>query len=182
MRPSLLDTVLLARADQQIADTPSAIHCERCGRRTSAEHGVCSKCADGKAAYRAEEDAATRLREEREAATAADLAELGRRLAESERPPPTPTQEPKMSDAAVEEKLCPHCGKKLRSDNRRGACTKCLAKGRSPAVTVVAEPDGPAAKTVERFRMAAEGLGMDPDEILEEFCSDWLAKARKGVS
>lgn len=37
-----------------------------------------------------------------------------------------------MSD--LEAKKCPHCGKTLRADNTRGACTKCLKKpGLRPA-------------------------------------------------
>lgn len=83
-------------------------------------------------------------------------------------------------------KLCPYCGKKLRSDNKRGACSDCLASGRgrdeAPSVDL---GDGPpkkrskASDVVKRFRVVAEALGFDADQLLEEYCAGWLENIKQ---
>ena len=85
-------------------------------------------------------------------------------------------------------KLCPHCGKKLRSDNTRGACSDCLARGKGSATAVdqTGEPkkkNGPkkASETMRNFRTVAAALGKDPDAILEEAAHAWLELVRKAV-
>lgn len=93
-----------------------------------------------------------------------------------------------MSDD--ETKLCPHCGKKLRSDNTRGACSACLARGKKadgePAPkrrssTAAADTAQAAGTAVERFRQVASGLGLDPDTQLEAFAQAWLDELRAKV-
>jgi uncharacterized paraquat-inducible protein A len=34
-------------------------------------------------------------------------------------------------EAAGEKRKCPHCGKNLRSDNRKGVCSTCAASGKT---------------------------------------------------
>ena len=58
------------------------------------------------------------------------------------------------------EKKCPHCGKKLRRDNTRGACSACLAnkehRAGSPAPAVEKPP---AAKPIQpRKQLELEGM------------------------
>jgi len=86
-----------------------------------------------------------------------------------------------MSDT---EKTCPHCGKKLRIDNTRGACSACLAAGKSPGAS---EDDSSRGKTkgrsdvLKRFRIIAHALGKDPDAILEEAAQAWLDTIAKAI-
>lgn len=111
-------------------------------------------------------------------------------------------------------KTCPHCGKKLRSDNTRGACSTCLAKpGRRstkggtddsvlarmgfkteadeppPATKSKAKKRAAPAKVSapvplrrgrweEQFRALGSALGLDPDEMLEEHCRQWVESTR----
>lgn len=110
-----------------------------------------------------------------------------------------------MSDP--EARNCPHCGKKLRVDNKRGACSACLAKpGHKPTPSddsvlsrmgfkVDADqadeaPPATKAKRVPRekaaaaprwqgqFRSLSSALGLDPDDMLERYCREWVEGTR----
>lgn len=76
--------------------------------------------------------------------------------------------------------LCPHCGKKLRSNNTRGACSDCLKKPEHRG-----ESDAPRAPkrsdVMKSFRTVASALGEDPNAILEEAASVWLEKVREAI-
>lgn len=96
-----------------------------------------------------------------------------------------PTQlESAMSEE--KEKLCPSCGKKLRSDNTKGVCAKCQSK-RGGADHSVSRPErtGNArnghALTKKKFRIVADALGIDGERLLEQFMEGWLAKIRGSV-
>jgi hypothetical protein len=45
----------------------------------------------------------------------------------------------------------------------------------------VSPPATPAADVIRRFRLLAEALGFDPDEVLAGFAESWLARARDAV-
>lgn len=87
-----------------------------------------------------------------------------------------------MSD---EKKTCPYCGKTLRSDNTRGACSDCLAKGHAAVPLAKEESKRGGSKkrsdTMKSFRTVAAALGKDPDAILEEAASEWLSAVRRAV-
>lgn len=85
-------------------------------------------------------------------------------------------------------KECRKCGKTLRSTNQKGICAP---KCKNPPVTAAAAEEestpAPARKAVRapkparsdverRFFLLAEGLGQDPNTILEDFMGDWLDK------
>lgn len=102
-----------------------------------------------------------------------------------------------------EEKKCPYCGKKLRVDNTRGACSVCLSEGKpvpssaaAPKATMrvpfgtarveVAAPkhrgdEVDRALVMAKFRTVAEALGFDPDELLAEAAQAWLEGAGAAV-
>lgn len=106
-------------------------------------------------------------------------------------------------------RLCPYDGKKLRSDNSKGICSACQARGRTlaNAPTPAASEDGrgidstiydvkapsesrakakPARKsasdTLKRFRVVADALDEDADALLEAFAESWLAQLKERVS
>lgn len=80
------------------------------------------------------------------------------------------------SASAVEPKTCPQCGKKLRADNTRGACSSCLSKAGASSLSPTKKKA--KADTKKRFRIVAEALGADADALLEEFMSGWLENIR----
>jgi hypothetical protein len=102
----------------------------------------------------------------------------------------------------MEKRTCPFCAKALRSDNTKGVCGKCQAKGRlaenAPA-TPTAEADtsiydvktsGEAAprrrakaekSALQRFRIVAEALGEDAEGLLEAFAESWLEQLKGRV-
>lgn len=91
---------------------------------------------------------------------------------------------------ADETKTCPHCGKKLRSDNTKGVCANCQSRGRTlegaptdgPAVEPAErKPRKSAESALKRFRAVAAGLGEDPDELLETFAEEWLEALRENL-
>lgn len=126
------------------------------------------------------------------------------------RPPdPLPEIEPigvsEVAMPTLEAKTCSRlgCSKKLRSDNTKGVCSvmKTCGANRSDAEpTAAADEEAPdkmaapkarrtsspkapaAAKTLERFRLLAEALDFDPDELLAEFAAGWLERARAAVT
>ena len=81
-----------------------------------------------------------------------------------------------------EEKKCPHCGKKLRRDNTRGACSACLASpGHRPAQAKEPKERDPkeageldADAVMTKFRAVTKALNLDADTILAEAAQGWL--------
>lgn len=64
---------------------------------------------------------------------------------------------------------CPSCSKTLRKDNTRGACATCIATGL--VKRGLANPG-----VGRRFRAAVRALGGDPQALITEFQSNWLAE------
>ena len=100
-----------------------------------------------------------------------------------------------------EARHCPYCSKKLRTNNTKGICGVCQARGRTlenaPAtpdvslydVKAPSESAGrpkPAARAksdaLKRFRVVAEALDEDADALLEAFAESWLAQLKERVS
>lgn len=93
-----------------------------------------------------------------------------------------------------EGRFCPHCRKKLRSDNTKGMCSKCQARGRkldgvygearavkasTSAKTAQLPPRadadaGDSAEIMARFRRVTTALDLDPEAILAEAAKGWL--------
>jgi hypothetical protein len=75
----------------------------------------------------------------------------------------------------------PGCDKTLRANNTKGECgSGCLSpdappakRAKGPALKSTSSARSPGA--VAKFRLVAEGLGLDPEAMLEEFASEWLA-------
>lgn len=105
-----------------------------------------------------------------------------------------------MADEALVKK-CPSCGKRLRSDNKRGACSACLAsaggsallRGEAPKERVrVQETEAVAPEEHEPgaqralFDALCMALGIDGEPLIaqavEEFCEDWIADVKAKVS
>lgn len=96
-------------------------------------------------------------------------------------------------------RVCPHCGKKLRVDNRVGVCSACQVQGR----TLANAPEAPDASlydvkttgertaskparaksdVLKRFRVVAAALDEDADALLEAFAESWLAQLKERVA
>ncbi len=90
------------------------------------------------------------------------------------------------------------CGKRLYANNTKGVCAnkgKCAGKDELerfvPAATAEAPPktrlvETRIAKTAAsdalgRFRLLAEALGFDPEEVLGQFANEWLERARHAL-
>jgi len=79
------------------------------------------------------------------------------------------------------EKTCgrPGCDKKLRRNNTTGMCGSGCRSSEAPKSHRVASSPSTkpvrAAGALQKLRTVAEALGKDPDAILEEFASEWLA-------
>lgn len=167
--------------------------CAKC-RRPLRANNAGELCVDARAC-----DAAAglidRQRAEAEARQAADAARAAAPA------PPEPVEPPRPDPAVpseeepepmADEKKCPYCKKKLRTDNSRGACSECLAKGR-PIPNGEGEVDelaglklAPAksktrSDTIKRFRIVAEAMGKDPDKMLEEYAEGWLELLKQKV-
>jgi hypothetical protein len=99
-----------------------------------------------------------------------------------------------VSDA----KTCsrPGCGKTLRANNSTGACaTGCRSPDARPSQREGWGKPGwkdedapkapravkPAGDALARFRIVAEALGKDADQLLEDFAAAWLAELRGRV-
>lgn len=83
---------------------------------------------------------------------------------------------------AEETRVCPGCGKALRSDNRKGVCSKCFSKGARADTPAPHRPLKNGHLSVrKKFRVVAEALGIDGEQLLEQFMSGWLAKIRGSV-
>lgn len=106
-----------------------------------------------------------------------------------------------------EKKTCTRagCGKALRSNNTKGVCgSGCLSSEAPPAKRAnrYAEaeergggdrptpptPPRPGAlvpaggqESVERFRLVAGALGLDPNQVLGQFADAWLAGLRNRI-
>jgi hypothetical protein len=109
-----------------------------------------------------------------------------------------------------DEKTCAKCGKKLRKNTSFATCTehrtkkeiqeawrrsaeqqrlKAGAKPRAPkadADDAVLERAGlpktpPKTDAVKRFRVVAEAMGYEPDELLAKYCEGWLAAVKESV-
>ena len=78
-----------------------------------------------------------------------------------------------------DKKTCPHCGKTLRSDNTRGACSDCLKAGK--AAPELEDKPRKKSDTLKRFRTVATALGKGADAILEEAADAWLAALREAA-
>jgi hypothetical protein len=88
------------------------------------------------------------------------------------------------TESASEGKSCEGCGKAVRSRNgvTQSHCFKCRA-GKAPAAD---KPEGVAprkpknhVKELEkRFRIVAEAVGEDPDELIACFYEGWLQRLR----
>lgn len=89
----------------------------------------------------------------------------------------------------MSDKKCPYDGKKLRSDNTKGVCAKCSARGRTlenaPQTSGADEAPPVSGKKQERhgqelkeFRQVAKLLGVDGDQLLVEFARGWLSEMR----
>lgn len=101
-------------------------------------------------------------------------------------------------------RTCPYDGKKLRSDNTKGICSKCQARGRTlegapkgdessiydvqapserkASTARPAKPSKPEVSSLKRFRVVAEALGEDADALLEAFADSWLEQLRGRLS
>lgn len=91
------------------------------------------------------------------------------------------------------ERFCPTdgCGKKLRSNNRKGVCGLCSngvkyhLNGGAPKaprklrVATVDEAPPATGADLEKFKTVAEALGFDVDELLNEFAAEWLKSLRE---
>lgn len=86
------------------------------------------------------------------------------------------------------------CTKTLRSNNTTGLCaTNCLSPDAAPSHRAKAvdgaggelgrtRAEKPAAETgnaMAKFRAVAEVVGLDPDQVLEEFAQSWLDGLRE---
>ncbi len=92
-----------------------------------------------------------------------------------------------------ERKTCPKCGKPLRSNNTRGYCSACLSvagssallRGEAPAASGPIAAGGGRPKkpgnTRKSFRVITEALGVDGDQLLEDFMQGWLDRIRESV-
>lgn len=82
------------------------------------------------------------------------------------------------------------CGRKLRSNNKRGVCgVGCLSYEAPPSVRVklVTQPEFQVPNNLDAkskkkimadFRIVAEALGKDPDALLLDAAQHWLAAVR----
>ena len=97
-------------------------------------------------------------------------------------------------------KTCAKCGKKLRSDNTKGICGQAGPCARRAAAGGVAADAGdddilertggtkpaeapPKTKSdaMKRFRVVAEAMGYDPEQLLSTYCEGWLAAVKAEV-
>lgn len=94
----------------------------------------------------------------------------------------------------ADEKKCPFCGKKLRADNTKGVCGKCQSNGKrlenaprgdagdDQVLERTALPKTPPkSDAVKRFRVVAEAMGYDADELLATYAEGWLAAVKQSV-
>jgi hypothetical protein len=101
---------------------------------------------------------------------------------------PTPTV---SEEVMSEERLCPHCSKKLRSDNTRGMCSNCFIKHGRKSVQADGESAAPAKKpktrtkpshpsgdVEKRFDLVVEVLGLEREEVLRGLMAEWLASLK----
>lgn len=101
------------------------------------------------------------------------------------------TPKEKSMEAELSERFCPTsgCGKRLRSDNTKGMCSRCQAGRKLAPVDGTDEQlagerkGGPRKKsdTMKRFRLVAEAVGDDPDALLEEFADGYLERIKSAA-
>lgn len=75
------------------------------------------------------------------------------------------------------------CTKKLNANNTKGVCgSNCLSPEAPAGIRAIdriraaatTPPDAPERGALGRFRTVAVALGLEPDDILEEFAQEWL--------
>lgn len=90
---------------------------------------------------------------------------------------PMPLNEPKRCTRAG-------CQKKLRADNGKGVCSSLKRCGQNSSTAQHSGPPKANATddTLRRFRMLAEALGMDADQVLADFAAGWLDRALKALA
>lgn len=163
-------------------ETLRAKHCRGCDTplsmsdtpgRDLARH-FCTRCGGWRADARYERELATAAKRQAHRDSLLALVHI----------PPTLTPEPAMAE---EKTSCPHCGKTLRSDNTKGVCAKCQRNGKGPEGPISQPSPRKAvstsglAQTRKKFRIVADALGIDGEQLLEQFMSGWLAKIRGSV-
>jgi len=89
------------------------------------------------------------------------------------------------------------CTKKLRTDNTKGVCSKnCLSMEAPPAaraegvsatspvarVKIIKGEEITTGSAMKRFREVAEVVGLDADQVLEEFAQSWLDGLREKLN
>lgn len=85
--------------------------------------------------------------------------------------------------SAFERRRCVNCGRKLNANNTHETCSGCRAGG-VPAPAQEAAPSE-SLEVLARFRQAAVLFGLNPDEMIADYCRGWLeavssaAKRRK---
>ena len=80
------------------------------------------------------------------------------------------------------EAKCPGCNKKLRADNTRGACSRCISSGKAvPVEVVVGAPRATTGSVRKQFKTVTAALGFDAEQLLEEFRAAWLARVKRAV-
>lgn len=160
-----------------IATSPEQLlrWCRICGahvRSVDGEHKknavvpVCLKCGGSNVAKRIEQ-------EDREAvARASRFAQLLSLAGLKHQPQP---QESTMAD-----RNCSKCGKKLHWKNKGGECPDCR-----PAAPAAGGGQGSSrakSDVVKRFKVVASALGVDPDNLIAEFCEGWLERVRTSAN
>jgi hypothetical protein len=146
--------------------------CRVCGRRIGGDTGfecrVCTQCGGAKMHARlAKQD-------ELEAAKRRRFGQL-LQLAGFK----SQTQEPLMSD-----RNCTKCGKNLRSNNQGDDCWACRKAAPTDGGPVESGPASrkPKPGVVKRFKVVASALGVDPDNLISEFCEGWLERVRSSAN
>lgn len=161
--------------------------CTRC-RRPLRANNPDDTCVDARSCEAAA-GLLDRQRAELQARAAAEAARVT--------PPPVPRPDPAVppeeeTEPMADEKKCPYCKKKLRADNTRGACSECLKDGK-PIPNGAGEDElaglsklAPAkakskSDVLKRFRLVADAMGLDPDQMLEEYAAGWLELVKEKV-
>lgn len=70
---------------------------------------------------------------------------------------------------------CAKCGKTLRSNNAGDTCTACRPAGERRAKTEPAVANA-SRDIIRRFRSAAALFGLNPDEMISDYCQRWLSR------
>lgn len=153
--------------------------CRLCGRRISGDTGfeirVCLQCGGKRMHFKLLKQDALAFAHQRHRDELLRCAGF--------QPQPL-TQEPAMSD-----RKCTNCSKQLRSNNQHETCSECRKTGAATAEgdgggQTASRPPTRKAKTdaQKRFKVVASALGVDPDNLIAEFCEGWLARIRTSAN